>query len=161
MTQTVNKPAGWEGDDDDWYCVIEADIEKFSQVGKIWIPPYWDKPVYSEITEEIQLWEGEEDDLMEYIVVRTKMSNPEKALRFSYVSWWHQTELQMVIPTQMVNSEELGLWAICFPKSEELKRYSSEVVDWKSWGDIKGEAGDPPRIWPDPNYELPQVEGLD
>ncbi|KAJ5054215.1 uncharacterized protein L3040_000496 [Drepanopeziza brunnea f. sp. 'multigermtubi'] len=58
---TRNRPAGGDGDAGDWYCAIEADREKFDTVGKIWIPEYWEKPVWGEISQEKHSWSGNEE----------------------------------------------------------------------------------------------------
>ncbi|KAI9050699.1 hypothetical protein LZ554_004819 [Drepanopeziza brunnea f. sp. 'monogermtubi'] len=142
---TTNKPSSWEVGPGKWYCVIEAPSEKIESYPKIWIPEYWERPVFGGWNEQIDLWEREESVLLEYI--GTKSSKPKKALRFSYVAWWHETLLQMVIPTVTLNSNELKLWAKCFPTTTELEEYSSETVDWTNW-DIIGEPGNPPPLMP-------------
>ncbi|EKD13119.1 uncharacterized protein L3040_002919 [Drepanopeziza brunnea f. sp. 'multigermtubi'] len=143
---TTNKPSSWEVEPGKWYCVIEAPHEKIENYPKIWIPEYWERPVSGEFDEYIDLWERDESVLLEYIA--TKTSKPKKALRFSYVAWWHETLLQMVIPTITLESNELDLWAKCFPTTKELEEYSSETIDWTSWENIIGEPGYPPALLP-------------
>ncbi|KAI9049229.1 hypothetical protein LZ554_007076 [Drepanopeziza brunnea f. sp. 'monogermtubi'] len=84
-------------------------------------------------TEMLQLF-GDEDRIVEYM--GTLMSEPEKALRFSDLGV--QGKVQMLIPTKVVNSGALDLWAICFETARELIDYSDVVVDWKVW-DFKGD----------------------
>ncbi|EKD17181.1 uncharacterized protein L3040_005399 [Drepanopeziza brunnea f. sp. 'multigermtubi'] len=134
-------PAGWAGDptEKNWYCVIEAEKENIEDVGKAWIPEFYQKMTWNGQFEEENLWVGDEEVIVDYIESLTP--NPEKALRFSYISYvgW---DLQMVIPTQVLNDDELELWAQCFESKEELLEYSDKTVDWESWG-ILGDPGLP------------------
>ncbi|EKD13055.1 hypothetical protein MBM_08817 [Drepanopeziza brunnea f. sp. 'multigermtubi' MB_m1] len=131
---TVNKPGNWDGVGDEWYCVIEADDDKMEEVGKVWVP----KTTPGDGGRPKHLWD-DEDAILEYI--GTLMPDPEKALRFSYIV--PLPKLQMVIPTEMINSDELDFSAECWQTQAELEAYSSETVDWTSWK-IAGEDPGPP-----------------
>jgi hypothetical protein len=123
---------------DESYCVITADSDKIEEVGKIWIPedhPETGKPLW------IDYKRSSVQDIMEYVASR--VPNPEKALRFSYMQH-DQNKLQMVIPTDTVNNDGLGLWAKCWKTEKELEEgleeeldLSSATVDWMEW-DIDG-----------------------
>ncbi|EKD13042.1 hypothetical protein MBM_08804 [Drepanopeziza brunnea f. sp. 'multigermtubi' MB_m1] len=131
----VQEPAGWFGQESDWYCVIRADIEKIDSIDKAWIPLTWEKENEDGKVEKIELY-GEEELTVEYI--RSLMiPEPEKALRLSTID--DEGSLQMLIPTKVVNSGVLDLWAICFETPEKLAEFSNEFPEWDDW-DIKGES---------------------
>ncbi|KAJ5042442.1 uncharacterized protein L3040_004990 [Drepanopeziza brunnea f. sp. 'multigermtubi'] len=80
----TNEAATWYTSDDEWFCVIKADAQKFNSIGKVWIPRnYWMTPPYL---------------ILGYI--RTWVNNPEKALRFSYI-YMREYMIQMLIPTNV------------------------------------------------------------
>ncbi|KAI9055926.1 hypothetical protein LZ554_000861 [Drepanopeziza brunnea f. sp. 'monogermtubi'] len=125
---TVNKPAGWQAKDDDYYCVIKADREKIQRASKVWVP----KMPSSNAVEE---------HVLQYIESLRVVPDPWKALRFSHISE-PGGDLQMAIPTEMVNNNDLDLWAKCWETKEDLTEDSDEIVDWMSWG-IIGVPGTP------------------
>ncbi|KAJ5051533.1 uncharacterized protein L3040_001309 [Drepanopeziza brunnea f. sp. 'multigermtubi'] len=133
-------PAGWEGDMDkeNWYCVITADSDKIKDARKIYIPEYYEETSHEEI-EEKMLWHEGEEVIVEYI--RKFLPDPEKVLRFSYISLYEE-DTQMLIPTDMLNSDVLDLWSQCYATEAELLAYSREVIDWKKW-DVAGDPGIP------------------
>ncbi|EKD16231.1 uncharacterized protein L3040_009531 [Drepanopeziza brunnea f. sp. 'multigermtubi'] len=122
---TVNEPAGWQGSVESWYCVLEADSRKIKEVKKVWIPQYYKN------TKLWSLWKRNEKTILEYIR-SIGVPNPRKALRFSYIKVAPQ-KLQMVIPTDTINNNELDITAQCWKTEGELSQYSSKTVDWKSW----------------------------
>ncbi|EKD15314.1 uncharacterized protein L3040_001681 [Drepanopeziza brunnea f. sp. 'multigermtubi'] len=124
---TVQEPAGWRTRGSQWYCAIEADSDKFDAVDKVWVPEYWDDP---ETGEEESLWSVAESEILRYI--DTLVSNSEDALRFSRISG-NESKLQMLLPTDVVNNNDLGFSAICFDSERQLRGYSNEVIDWRAW----------------------------
>ncbi|KAJ5051481.1 uncharacterized protein L3040_001257 [Drepanopeziza brunnea f. sp. 'multigermtubi'] len=138
----MREPVSWEGFPwwRNWYCVIEADINKIAKAHKIYIPEYYQQTDWDGQRSDVVLWHGGEDVIVDYITQGVP-KDPGKALRFSWISDF-DWELQMLIPTAVVNNDELDLWSECFETKDELKEYSSEVVDWESWG-IAGDCGLP------------------
>ncbi|EKD16202.1 uncharacterized protein L3040_009559 [Drepanopeziza brunnea f. sp. 'multigermtubi'] len=137
-------PALWEGDPrvKNWYCVVEADREKMEEAQKVYIPEYYENTYQNGRRQEIQLWFAGDRYIMEYIWQYIRHSQGgEKALRFSYIAS-KGYNMQMVIPTEVVNKDELELWSECFKTKEELLAYSDKTVNWDSWN-IKGEIGLP------------------
>ncbi|EKD17913.1 hypothetical protein MBM_03685 [Drepanopeziza brunnea f. sp. 'multigermtubi' MB_m1] len=130
---TVPEPAGWPAQPGDWHCALTADSRKLERIGKAWIKYTWIR----EKDDEIELFNliGDEERIVEYL--GTLVAEPERALRFSDVG--AREELQMLIPTAVVNGGDLDLWAVCFETEAELRAFSDEVVDWEAWGDIQGE----------------------
>ncbi|EKD15536.1 hypothetical protein MBM_06164 [Drepanopeziza brunnea f. sp. 'multigermtubi' MB_m1] len=137
----INEPAGWPGRplEDNWFCVIKADGDKVKNAAKIYIPERYSKLTWNARTEEVYLWAGEEETVLEYI--ESMIPNPERALRFSWIVAGGSMQ-QMVIPSDIINYNELDMWAQCFQTAEELYRCSSEIIDWKSW-EITGNPGIP------------------
>ncbi|KAJ5054615.1 uncharacterized protein L3040_000882 [Drepanopeziza brunnea f. sp. 'multigermtubi'] len=145
----VNKASGYSYLEGDWFCAIKARKWKTKRVPKAYIPPsYVKKPSTRNraqvhpsgvANKQIKLWGQKEEVFHEYLRTELSISEPEKALRFSWVKdieWI----LQMNIPMDVVNNDDLDLWAKCFPTPEELWKYSKEVVDWPAWN-IKGHPG--------------------
>ncbi|KAI9048111.1 hypothetical protein LZ554_007907 [Drepanopeziza brunnea f. sp. 'monogermtubi'] len=150
---TINQPAGWKVPDwwTSWYCVIEADLEKFSAASKVWIPEH-----YTEVKKhgkkkskptKLWNWQAENEETILKYIESMSVPNPEKALRFAYVPIVPGS-LQMVIPTHMINSNDLDFTAQCWETKQELFAYSSDVVDWMQW-EIAG----------DPNVPDPKPSG--
>ncbi|EKD12989.1 hypothetical protein MBM_08751 [Drepanopeziza brunnea f. sp. 'multigermtubi' MB_m1] len=130
----VNVPAGWPGAPDEWYCVIEADRKKFNSASKLWIPEDYQQVNWIKSVQVIPLWSGNEHDVKSYI--RSKKLDPEKTLRFLPVTLLDPDRnelLQMIIPTEVVNSNQLDLWAECWETKRELYDYSRETVYYMSW----------------------------
>ncbi|KAJ5043064.1 uncharacterized protein L3040_004451 [Drepanopeziza brunnea f. sp. 'multigermtubi'] len=129
----VPEPAGWPAQPGDWHCALTADSRKIERIDKAWIKYTWIR----EKDDEIELLNliGDEERIVEYL--GTLVAEPERALRFSDVG--AREELQMLIPTAVVNGGDLDLWAVCFETEAELRAFSDEVVDWEAWGDIQGE----------------------
>ncbi|KAI9053120.1 hypothetical protein LZ554_003387 [Drepanopeziza brunnea f. sp. 'monogermtubi'] len=117
-------PGAWAAEDDDWYCVIKADEEMLDQINKAWIP-------------RVHWFRGEEEVV--HYIRRLPARDPEKALRFSYI-WASEDLLQMLIPTNVVNNDELDLWGKCFETKAELEAYSSHNIDWEAWN-LRGDPG--------------------
>ncbi|KAJ5054781.1 uncharacterized protein L3040_001045 [Drepanopeziza brunnea f. sp. 'multigermtubi'] len=141
---TINSPDSWLGmlsTSDQWYCVIEANIQKFDEAAKLWIPESFEKRGFLGRSSQMDLWSQDEDVILDYIKSEMNMPKPEKVLRFSYIAYAGD-RLHMLIPTKVVNDDGLGLWSICFETKAELLNYSDEIVDWKSWN-IAGNIGEP------------------
>jgi DNA-directed RNA polymerase subunit F len=100
------------------------------QVRKVWIPEFWERENSFGQNEKKELFEDEEQTV-EYIKTLVE-SEPEKALRFSDVGL--NGELQMLIPTGVVNSGDLKLWAVCYEQEEDLSAEFSNEVSWETWG---------------------------
>ncbi|EKD14417.1 uncharacterized protein L3040_008221 [Drepanopeziza brunnea f. sp. 'multigermtubi'] len=130
---TTNEPAGWRGYTGDEYCVIKADSDKFESARKVWIP----KTTGDEASPTL-LWSGNEERILDYIR-SLGVPEPENALRFSHISL-HPGKLQMVIPTDMINNDDLDLWAECWKSPKDLLNHASETVDWSRWA-IAGHPG--------------------
>jgi hypothetical protein len=145
-----------------WFCVIKADKEKIKAATKVWIPKYSPEPT-EDGEKPTTLWSKRKDndeDISKYIT-SFGISDPEKALRFSYLSQ-DPEKMQMVIPTDMLNKNDLDLWAHCWEKEYELEDEYSETVNWKGWEGIVGNPGtwDPERrdFYTTPTPELLQPE---
>ncbi|EKD12451.1 uncharacterized protein L3040_001064 [Drepanopeziza brunnea f. sp. 'multigermtubi'] len=133
----VNKPEGFQTEPSEeyfqWFCVVEADSAKLKAASKVWIPEH----TYDDDGRERKLWFQSDETLLNY--VKTKVEeNPENAIRFSYMQY-HPEEFQMVLPTSMVNNDELNLWAYCYKRKEDLQNYWRETIKWQRWNI----AGDP------------------
>ncbi|KAI9048303.1 hypothetical protein LZ554_008098 [Drepanopeziza brunnea f. sp. 'monogermtubi'] len=133
-----NKPASWVADPWDWYCAIRADADKIRKADKIFIPKYWNRATSDGLLRKY-LWGGKEDFILEYI--GSMISDPEEAIRFGWIVY-HEWELQMVIPTDMLNEDEFDLWGECFETKDELMRHSSAIIEWATWN-IIGNPGYP------------------
>ncbi|KAI9051830.1 hypothetical protein LZ554_004092 [Drepanopeziza brunnea f. sp. 'monogermtubi'] len=126
----VNEPGSWQGDEGSWYCAIKARRWKMNRIKKVFIPK-----TYLSLTDdgikENQLWGAEEGVILEYIKM-LMISKPAKALRFSWVKGirW---QLQMAIPKEVVEKDDLDLWAQCFESEEELFEFSSDIVNFEAW----------------------------
>ncbi|EKD20729.1 hypothetical protein MBM_01411 [Drepanopeziza brunnea f. sp. 'multigermtubi' MB_m1] len=140
----TNDPIGWPGyrGVEKWYCYIKADVDKMREVGKVWIPHFIEEENFDGEMEVINLWRGNEEDILDYIHSMLPDTMPEKVLRFSYISFVLGRRLQMAIPTAMVNNDDLDLWAQCFDKKKDLWETSDETVLWENWG-IVGDPGRP------------------
>ncbi|EKD16809.1 hypothetical protein MBM_05278 [Drepanopeziza brunnea f. sp. 'multigermtubi' MB_m1] len=141
----TNEPASWSGPVwvIPWYCVIEADSEKMDQVSKVWVPKSYAKPVRGGKAQPTLLWDWEdenEETILEYIE-SLKVPDPAKAVRFAWMPKL-PGKVQMVIPTDTINNDDLGFRAQCWDSKEGLESYSDTTVDWSSWV-IDGDAGDP------------------
>ncbi|EKD18883.1 hypothetical protein MBM_03125 [Drepanopeziza brunnea f. sp. 'multigermtubi' MB_m1] len=130
----TNEPAFWKYSYN--HCVIKADSDKIENADKIYIPKDYHKLTSTGKIEENYLWNGDEKLLSEFI--EKMILDPEKTLRFSWILH-HGPHLQMVIPTDVLNNDDLDLWAECFESEKELLEYSSKIIDWDSWNII----GDP------------------
>ncbi|KAI9055346.1 hypothetical protein LZ554_000305 [Drepanopeziza brunnea f. sp. 'monogermtubi'] len=135
----VHEPGDWndENEPDLWYCVIEANMTKIREVGKIWIPEAYEWS--GALTALWTTMRGNEGAVMEYIVSQQEQGvvpDAKKALRFAPVVI-APGKMQMVIPTATINNNDLDISAQCWKEEEELLEYSSKAVDWLSW-DIAG-----------------------
>ncbi|KAJ5051490.1 uncharacterized protein L3040_001266 [Drepanopeziza brunnea f. sp. 'multigermtubi'] len=127
----INEPAGWPAEEDEWYCVVEADSAKMDAVTKVWIPESYEEVTWNpEVKEKKDLWAGTEEAISEYL--ESMVDNPRKALRFSYVQE-DPDKLLMVIPSETINDNELDLEAQCWETESSLKEYAGERVEWTNW----------------------------
>jgi hypothetical protein len=127
----VNEPASWTNLGHPWYCVIKADRKKFKGVSKVWIPKSYAEDGKPEPTPLWSFRTNNDATIKKYIESKG-VQNPEKALRFAEIPSM-PGKLQMVIPTEMINGNDLDLWAQCWKTEAELKENSSEIVDWTKW----------------------------
>ncbi|EKD15577.1 hypothetical protein MBM_06205 [Drepanopeziza brunnea f. sp. 'multigermtubi' MB_m1] len=143
----LNKPSGWRATEESWYCAIRAKKSKIKKISKVWIPKAYEKRTEEGILDQ-ELWDQSEDVITEYIQAEASIDDPEaaeKALRFSWVMGASDWQLQMLIPTNVLNNYNLDLWARCFDSEDELKKRWNYVVPWDSssrW-DIEGIRGNP------------------
>ncbi|EKD13682.1 uncharacterized protein L3040_005694 [Drepanopeziza brunnea f. sp. 'multigermtubi'] len=132
-------PAGWlTTRRSAWQCVIEADSEKIKKAQKIWIPESYSETTEGGETKTTKLWDywvSNDDAILKYIE-SMNVPEPEKAIRFA-IARDAPDVLQMVIPTKVINDNELDFSAACWKTKRELLQHAKEVVDWKSW-DIAG-----------------------
>jgi hypothetical protein len=110
-------------------------------INKVYIPESYEKTLDGRRVRQ-KLWAadqaGDEEAIVEYIR-EAGMSEPEKALRFTWVQGreWY---LQMVIPTTVVDGHGLEEWAECYKSRNKLMKFldgSNDAIDWEAWG-IKG-----------------------
>ncbi|EKD12202.1 uncharacterized protein L3040_000330 [Drepanopeziza brunnea f. sp. 'multigermtubi'] len=155
---TVNEPGGWPNVGPQWHCAIAADGEKVKAVRKVWIPEYYwttrrvgRKSKSKSTRERVQLWTYEsknEAAILRYIE-SLGVPHPERAWRLALVpSLSASVKLQMVIPTETINGNELDFWARCWETRAELlaSQPQPQPVDWMSW---EGIAGDPEPVDPE------------
>ncbi|KAI9055742.1 hypothetical protein LZ554_000683 [Drepanopeziza brunnea f. sp. 'monogermtubi'] len=144
---TINEPGGWPSIGHQWHCAIAADSEKMKAVSKVWIPEYYwttRRVGRKSKSERVQLWTYEsknEDTIIRYIRESLGVPRPEKALRFATIpSLSESIKLQMVIPTETINSNDLDFWAQCWETRAGLleSQPQPQTVDWMSWEDIAG-----------------------
>ncbi|KAJ5047118.1 uncharacterized protein L3040_002961 [Drepanopeziza brunnea f. sp. 'multigermtubi'] len=159
-------PSWKDPEPDDWFCVIKADQDKLQAIGKAWIPEYWDRLIAGQKYEKFHLWSGKEVDIMRYLHFM-RIRNRERALRFSWVATgkpWSKIDrippLHMLIPTDVIVDDQLGLWAKCFETAEEVEEFSSTIhdllswedilqkINWLGWAEIIGDPEDPPDPFP-------------
>jgi hypothetical protein len=130
-----------QGVEESCYCVIKADKKKMADFGMAWIPKSYQKMTSDKQIEEQDVWDKDEDVIVDYVKSLVP-EKPEKALRFSYVKgphWW----LQMVIPTNVIDDDDLDLWAKCYRSQDELIAIWNYGVRWENWKQIKGDRGTP------------------
>ncbi|EKD20387.1 hypothetical protein MBM_01069 [Drepanopeziza brunnea f. sp. 'multigermtubi' MB_m1] len=128
------EPDIWPGEPGDWYCAVEADSSKLDKIRKVWIPEFWKRTdQFGNLIGEEELY-GNEALTVGYI--GTVVPEPQKALRFSEVGL--NRELSMLIPTQVIDSDDLELWCKCYETKEELREASDGAIDWEAWG-IEGD----------------------
>ncbi|EKD20885.1 uncharacterized protein L3040_000988 [Drepanopeziza brunnea f. sp. 'multigermtubi'] len=140
----TNKPGSWPGRPgrEKWVCVIEANLELMKAVRKIWVPEYWTEEVSYATYEEKVLWNTPEKDILNYIHAELPDVDATKVLRFSYISRFG-SNLQMVIPIDVVDGDTLDFYATCYETEEELASYVNQEVPWGRWRDIAGHPGMP------------------
>ncbi|EKD16884.1 uncharacterized protein L3040_001167 [Drepanopeziza brunnea f. sp. 'multigermtubi'] len=132
----VNKHPGWstKENDDTWFCSISANSKAYKDATKVWIPR---KAKSAASRRREVLWFQDEKVILNYITSKAPGS-PGKAVRFSYIpntfgDW------QMVIPDELIESDELGLSMTCFDSKRKLKDYSIKPYqEWKGLGIIGG-----------------------
>ncbi|EKD18144.1 hypothetical protein MBM_03916 [Drepanopeziza brunnea f. sp. 'multigermtubi' MB_m1] len=134
----INDPRVWLGKEGGWYCAIKANESKMRNIEKVYIPKSYEQKIWNRV-EQVNLWGGTEEVIVDYIEFESKpkILQPEKALRFS-LNW----QMQMLIPTKVVDNGDLDLWGKCFRSENELKQFSYNIIDWESWN-IKGDRGKP------------------
>ncbi|KAI9047455.1 hypothetical protein LZ554_008174 [Drepanopeziza brunnea f. sp. 'monogermtubi'] len=128
----VNQPDNWlDGEEWSWYCVIRANKKKLANIDKVYVPESYQKMTSDGRMEEQSLVGGDDEFIVEYIKSETGFSDPEAALRFTWVqgSNWH---LQMAVPTKVVDGGHLGEWAKCFKTRNEME-VSDDAIDWQAW----------------------------
>ncbi|KAI9051729.1 hypothetical protein LZ554_004769 [Drepanopeziza brunnea f. sp. 'monogermtubi'] len=131
----INQPQ-----EESWFCVVKAKKSKIKSAPKVYIPH-----MYEQLTPEHgfvwrELWGKDEAVIVEYIRSEAFIKKPKEALRFSWVKDTRTSQLQMVVPTGVVNDNGLDIWAQCFESENELKQVSDKTVDWEAWK-IKGNPG--------------------
>ncbi|EKD18002.1 uncharacterized protein L3040_004541 [Drepanopeziza brunnea f. sp. 'multigermtubi'] len=113
-----------------WHCVVKANVDKIKDLSKVWIPESYDQITFTG-RRPTQLWYEDEEIIIEY--VETKVPDPKKALRFTH-NPEDSSKLRMVIPTDLMHDDDLGLWARCWETKNELMDYSrGESLDWTDW----------------------------
>ncbi|KAI9055864.1 hypothetical protein LZ554_000802 [Drepanopeziza brunnea f. sp. 'monogermtubi'] len=131
----TDRPDRYPGFERAWRCAIKADRTKIQEVSKIWIPEYYWKRLGGGEVDRKKLWHfnlRNENNIGKYIE-SMRVPNPDGALRFAYIPYLNG-RLQMVIPSDLINKNELDFWAQCWQTEEEMeKEFSSEAVDWKKW----------------------------
>ncbi|KAK1948772.1 hypothetical protein LY78DRAFT_709480 [Colletotrichum sublineola] len=110
-----------------WYCVIKADKHRFMAAPKVWVPQSYQSKSHSENSESIGLWYEKEGIIADYI--SDYGLDPDQTMRFSYL-FERGTDLQMLIPTKLVNANSLGIFAKCFETKQELLAYENDIVNW-------------------------------
>ncbi|EKD19452.1 hypothetical protein MBM_02689 [Drepanopeziza brunnea f. sp. 'multigermtubi' MB_m1] len=133
-------PGNWENlpEINNWFCVVEANTDGIREARKIYIPEYYHKVYWGTMRVPIQLWFGDEEYIVDYIFEEDPtFPQPERVLRFAWIADFG-FDLQMLIPRDMVNDPELGLWSRCYDSLQALEAYAAETYDWEEW-DIEGE----------------------
>ncbi|EKD17087.1 hypothetical protein MBM_04664 [Drepanopeziza brunnea f. sp. 'multigermtubi' MB_m1] len=128
--------------EENWYCAVQANKNKLKNIDKAYIPKSYKKRTWPE---ERNLWGEGEKAIVRYLWSISFVRKPFAALRFSWVKGTTNQQMQMLIPTKVVNNGGLDLSVQCFESEDELKRFSDDVVDWgdsEVW-DIKGNLGIP------------------
>ncbi|KAI9049176.1 hypothetical protein LZ554_007023 [Drepanopeziza brunnea f. sp. 'monogermtubi'] len=139
----VSEPGSWKGDDHSRYCVIKGLETRMQQTKKVYIPKYYHLDFWHGLRRQ-DLWDqSDERVILEYITLEAEISEPEKALRFSWIKGAEQ--LRMLIPKNVVDEAGSDFWAQCYKSEEELMAHSNEVIDWTSW-DITGHPGPKERL---------------
>ncbi|EKD21302.1 hypothetical protein MBM_00415 [Drepanopeziza brunnea f. sp. 'multigermtubi' MB_m1] len=132
----VNTNGGWKGrkHQTKWYCYFLADQERLNKTEKVWVPKSYKKTGFFR-SKTTRIWFEGEAVVAKYVKKIVKDAN--NAIRFS---WLYEPDLdmEMLIPTEMVNNDALGLYAQCSQNRLELSY--TEVVDWSSWA-IAGDSG--------------------
>ncbi|KAI9055644.1 hypothetical protein LZ554_000588 [Drepanopeziza brunnea f. sp. 'monogermtubi'] len=140
----VNTNGGWRGRNHwypneikFWYCYFLADQELLDKAGKVWVPRYVkERGLFGSKTK--RLWFEGEAVVAKY--VKKIVKNADNAIRFSWL-YEPNVDMEMLIPTEMVNNGALGLKAQCSPDMLDLTY--TDVVDWSSWA-IAGDPGPGP-----------------
>ncbi|EKD17561.1 hypothetical protein MBM_04422 [Drepanopeziza brunnea f. sp. 'multigermtubi' MB_m1] len=114
VSDVINTPTGLEAAEDECYCVITADSEKLTNTAKVWIPERAAR-VRNGKRKFRTLWHRDDRIVLNYIASMVP-GDPEKALRFSEISYEPVRMLKMDIATDMINNDDLGLWARCWKR---------------------------------------------
>ncbi|KAI9055276.1 hypothetical protein LZ554_000238 [Drepanopeziza brunnea f. sp. 'monogermtubi'] len=143
----TNQPGGWPGSPrrKNWYCAVEGAVKPLREVSKIWVPKYYEQEIEFAKYQTTNLWAGNETLILDYIKSWLPDIDAKKALRFSYIHRFGMN-LQMAIPTDMINDNALDFHAQCFETVDELMGHESETVDWGTtvdWGRWPGMTGYP------------------
>ncbi|KAK1579388.1 uncharacterized protein LY79DRAFT_564372 [Colletotrichum navitas] len=117
LSMTVN---GYDGERNDWWCYVLAEMGPLGQAPKVWIPKrLWDKP-------EINTAAYVQGHLNE-------PESPDYALRLSQTKGYPSGYIQMLIPTRMVQDNTLGTSAYCYRNRQELPYHQPVSYDWRNF----------------------------
>ncbi|KAI9055963.1 hypothetical protein LZ554_000897 [Drepanopeziza brunnea f. sp. 'monogermtubi'] len=134
---------GWASEENnDWYCVVEADPDTFAKARKSYIPKDYQRVVSNLGVQRMKVWYEAEYIIVDYIVWASKRKpNPEEVIRFAYIPEFG-FDLQMLIPADVLKDNVLDLWTECYDTKEKVKEHTTEAVNWDEWV-IQGTAGMP------------------
>ncbi|EKD14627.1 hypothetical protein MBM_07348 [Drepanopeziza brunnea f. sp. 'multigermtubi' MB_m1] len=135
----VNIPDGWPAEKNEWYCAIEADMDRINAATKVWIPKHYEEISWTGQRSRKDLWIGDEDAILNYI--ESMVVAPKEALRFAHILHSSSKKWQMVIPTNMINANDFDMSGRCFGTIKGLEKYSKKIIPWKSWN-IIGKPGE-------------------
>lgn len=111
------------------YCVILADSDALDRVSKAWVPKQY---------EGTDLWFKSDETIDNYIKQLENSWDPARTLRMSIIDGLGYDDVQMVIPSGLLNSNNgyMGITAYC---KDNLNDIPSSRVNYDDWqNNIKG-----------------------
>ncbi|WQF76315.1 hypothetical protein CDEST_01329 [Colletotrichum destructivum] len=108
----------------DWWCYVEAERDQLVAAPKVWIPKdYWYHP---------------EEEIEGYVQSQlAKKEHASSAIRMSKVEAGHENNIQMLIPTWMVQQNVLETSARCYQTVNELPYVNP--VSYENWPNFRNE----------------------
>ncbi|KAJ0158445.1 hypothetical protein CTA2_11559 [Colletotrichum tanaceti] len=112
----------YEKNSDYWWCYVKADRGKLRRAPKVWIPE--------------SLWGHPESQIASYVRRHLHQGeSADSALRLSRMKSYPNGYDQVLIPTSMVQNDELDTFAKCYEEDSDVP--VKEDVDYDEWTNFR------------------------